>query len=105
MSPEYTFIFIMNKRIAFGATIIIVLALAAVFAPAIAPYNPLTMDLSADGKLQAPSLAHLCGTDSLGRDVFSRMVYGTRVSLSVGFIAVFISLVIGIFLYPRSKLG
>ncbi len=86
----------LNKRIIFGASIIALMAIVAVFAPYVATQDPLEMDLSADARLQAPSLEHFFGTDSLGRDVFSRMVYGTRISLSVGFIAVFISLVIGI---------
>lgn len=76
----------------------VLMGLAAVFAPFIAPHDPLAMDLSASAILQKPSLQHLFGTDNLGRDVFSRMVYGTRISLSVGFIAVFISMVIGILL-------
>lgn len=75
-----------------------IMGLTAVFAPFIAPSDPLEMNLSPQGMLQPPSLEHLCGTDNLGRDVFSRMVYGARVSLSVGFIAVFISMVIGVFL-------
>ena len=86
------------KRIILGSIIIFILASSAVLAPAIAPYDPLQMDLRADGMLQRPSLDHPFGTDNLGRDVFSRMLYGARVSLSVGFIAVIISVVIGIFL-------
>ena len=74
------------------------MALVAVFAPFIASHDPLKMELSPEARLQPPSADHFFGTDSLGRDVFSRMVYGTRVSLSVGFIAVFISLIIGVFL-------
>ncbi|MEA3489692.1 MAG: ABC transporter permease [Candidatus Omnitrophota bacterium] len=86
----------MNKRILFGIIIVVSMAVVAVFAPFIATYDPLEMDLSAEATLQPPSLPHFFGTDNLGRDVFSRMVYGTRISLSVGFIAVFISLIIGI---------
>lgn len=88
----------MNKQIIFGVTIIGIMALVAIFAPFVATYNPLTMDLSSEAKLKGPSMEHFFGTDSLGRDVFSRMVYGTRISLSVGFIAVFISTGLGIFL-------
>jgi len=88
----------MNKRIIFGTSIILLLLTMAVFAPFITAYSPLEMNLSADARLQAPSALHFFGTDNLGRDVFSRMVYGARISLSVGFIAVFISLVIGVFL-------
>jgi len=85
-------------RLIFGITIITIMMLGAVFAPLVARYDPLNMDLSPEARLQAPSREHIFGTDNLGRDVFSRMVYGARVSLSVGFIAVFISLSIGIFL-------
>ncbi|MCK4851494.1 MAG: ABC transporter permease [Candidatus Omnitrophica bacterium] len=88
----------MKTRLFFGITIIIVMALMAVFAPFIASNDPEAMDLSAESRLQPPSAEHLLGTDNLGRDVFSRMVYGARVSLSVGFIAVGISLGIGVFL-------
>lgn len=88
----------MNKRLIFGILVVVAMALIAVFAPFVATHDPLEMDLSPEGQLQPPSLAHFFGTDNLGRDVFSRMVYGARVSLSVGFIAVFISLVIGVFL-------
>ncbi|MFH1665849.1 MAG: ABC transporter permease [Candidatus Omnitrophota bacterium] len=87
----------MNKRIIFGLTIIVVMSLGAVFAPVVATYDPMAMDLSPEASLNAPSVRHFFGTDNLGRDVFSRMVYGARVSLTVGFIAVFISLVIGVF--------
>lgn len=88
----------MNKRILFGLIVITVMTASAVFAPFVATHDPLEMDLSPEERLQAPSAEHFFGTDNLGRDVFSRMVYGARVSLSVGFIAVFISLVIGIIL-------
>ena len=91
-------LYFMNKRLIFGLTVVALMALAAIFAPLIAKYDPFAMDLSAGAILQAPSPQHFFGTDNLGRDVFSRMVYGSRVSLSVGFIAVFISMVIGVFL-------
>jgi peptide/nickel transport system permease protein len=88
----------MNKRIIFGIMIIAVMVLGAIFAPLVATHDPLEMDLSPEGRLQGPSWEHFFGTDNLGRDVFSRMIYGSRISLSVGFIAVIISLVIGIML-------
>ncbi|MFH1411747.1 MAG: ABC transporter permease [Candidatus Omnitrophota bacterium] len=84
----------MNKRIIFGITIILGMLIIAVFAPLVASQDPLGIDH--DARLEAPSMLHLFGTDSLGRDVFSRMVYGSRISLSVGFIAVLISIVIGV---------
>jgi len=86
----------MNKRIIFGLIIISVMMLMAIFAPFIAVEDPL--EINHDARLEAPSKEHIFGTDNLGRDIFSRMVYGGRVSLSVGFIAVFVSLVIGVLL-------
>lgn len=84
------------KRVVFGLIMISIIALCAVFAMQIAPYDPLEMDLSAEARLKPPSFEHLFGTDSLGRDVFSRMLYGSRISLSVGLIAVIISVGIGV---------
>lgn len=86
----------MNKRIIFGLIIVSVTILMAIFAPFIATEDPL--EINHDARLEAPSREHIFGTDNLGRDIFSRMVYGGRISLSVGFIAVFVSLVIGILL-------
>jgi peptide/nickel transport system permease protein len=88
----------MNKRLIFGISIVVIMVLIASFASFVATYSPLEMNLAPEARLQPPSAEHFFGTDSLGRDVFSRMVYGARISLSVGFIAVFISLVIGTFL-------
>ena len=88
----------MRVRLILGLSIVIIMALAAIFAPQITVYDPLEMNLAPEVRLQGPSAEHFLGTDNLGRDVFSRMVYGARVSLSVGFIAVFIALVIGVFL-------
>ena len=67
--------------------------LAALAAPLLARYNPVDLDL--DHILNAPGFPYLFGTDDLGRDVFSRMLYGARVSLWVGFVAVGISVCIG----------
>ena len=67
-------------------------ALIAILAPVIAPYDPSEI---VESDTLAPSVHHLFGTDDLGRDVFSRAVYGSRISLSVGFIAVIISILIG----------
>jgi peptide/nickel transport system permease protein len=74
--------------------VVILFALVALFAPLVAPYDPGSIDI--DNILMGPSREHLLGTDSLGRDLFSRMVYGTRISLLVGLIAVGISVFIGI---------
>lgn len=83
----------LNKLSLFGGSIIVILILLAVFAPLISPYDP--GEIFIQDKLNAPSLRHLCGTDQLGRDVFSRIIYGTRISLSVGFVVVTISVIIG----------
>jgi peptide/nickel transport system permease protein len=80
-----------RKAIA-GLTIIAVLALVAIFGPALAPYHP---DLDDFGILQAPSREHPMGTDSFGRDLLSRLIIGTRVSFSVGFLAAIVALAIG----------
>jgi peptide/nickel transport system permease protein len=76
-----------------GATLILVLVLAAVFAPVLTPYAPLRM---AGRPLLAPSLQHLMGTDNLGRDVFTTVLHGMRVSLIVGFLASAIALLVGV---------
>ncbi len=86
----------MNKLILFGISIIAVLVLLAVFAPFISPYNPQAIDV--ENILSPPNRVHILGTDSLGRDLFSRMLYGTRVSLEVGLVAVSVSLIIGVLL-------
>lgn len=72
------------------------MALLSIFAGLIAPYNPNALNLYA--ALEPPSWQHLLGTDSLGRDVLSRLLYGGRISLWVGFVSVGIALVIGVFL-------
>src|SRR5947209_7826131 len=78
------------------------LVVVAILAPVLAPYDPYTFNLNARGlpiRLQPPNATFLCGTDPLGRDVLSRMVYGARVSLMVGFASV----AIGTFLGTRSE--
>lgn len=88
--------FIQKKLAFFGALFVILLVLLALFAPLLSPYDPSDIDLSS--RLVGPSEKHWLGTDQLGRDLFSRMVYGARISLSVGFVAVGISVLIGILL-------
>jgi peptide/nickel transport system permease protein len=68
-----------------GLVFIVVMALVAVFAPLVTPYDPLAVDYG--GMLAAPSWQHWMGTDSFGRDVFSRIIYGARTALAVGFLA------------------
>ncbi|MCH5276299.1 MAG: ABC transporter permease [Desulfovibrionaceae bacterium] len=79
-----------------GLVIVLGMSLLALLAPWIVPYDPTAFDL--DAVLMAPCSAHWLGTDALGRDVLSRLLYGARVSLWVGFVAVGISVIIGMFL-------
>ncbi|WAP67861.1 ABC transporter permease [Jiella pelagia] len=78
---------------AIGLAIVVALVVMALFADQIAPYSPIKM--AAGRPLTSPSLAHLLGTDEFGRDMFSRIVYGARLTLQIGLIAVGISLSIG----------
>ncbi len=87
---------IRNKRALFGLGFILFLILIAVFADQIAPFTMTEQNLA--NALQEPGGAHLFGTDELGRDVFSRVVYGSRVSLIIGVSSVTIALVIGGFM-------
>lgn len=87
-----------KRTIVIALAVIIFMFVVAIFAPLIAPYEPDKINLAPEARLSPPSQEHLLGTDDLGRDVLSRMVYGARISLSVGFVAVAISLVIGIIL-------
>lgn len=82
-----------NKRAVVGLVFIIFLILVATFAPLIAPYGMTTQNLS--NITQKPNGIHLLGTDHLGRDVLSRIIYGTRTSLIIGMSSVMISLIIG----------
>ena len=77
-----------------GVLIVLIFILTALFAPALAPYDPDAIDLA--GELEGPSSAHLLGQDKLGRDILSRVIYGTRVSLLVSFYVITISMVIGV---------
>ena len=80
-----------NKLAVFGLILALVLVLVAIFANVLAPYDPAAISTE---RLAMPSAQHLCGTDNLGRDLFSRILYGARVSLLISLMA----LVIGIFL-------
>ena len=84
-----------KKNKLFSALIVmaIIIALVAIFAPALAPYSPYDAELS--NAFQAPSSEHLFGTDKLGRDVLSRVIYGTRISLSASLILVVLIFLIG----------
>ena len=84
-----------NKLAMLGLSIVILLILIAIFAPLISPYDPISR-IKEDSSL-GPSINHLFGTDLLGRDIFSRVIYGSRISIEVGVIAVGISVIIGLF--------
>ncbi len=76
-----------------GVAIVGFLCIVAVFAPLLAPHDPQTIDTW--HILEAPSANHLFGTDSLGRDCLSRLIYGARISLLVGIVAVGLATIIG----------
>jgi len=86
--------FFRDNRARLGLIIVIVMGLAALLAPFLARQSPIAIDLN--HLLQRPSAAHLLGTDIQGRDIWSRLVYGARVSLSVGFISQGIALLLGV---------
>lgn len=82
-----------NKMAMVGMMMVLILLVAAVFAPFIAPYDPAAQDLTK--MKQMPSFAHLLGTDDYGRDILSRIIYGGRVSLLVAILAIAVGLLIG----------
>jgi peptide/nickel transport system permease protein len=86
--------FFQNKLAVVGGIFTLLLILMAVFAPIVAPYNPSEQDYAKF--LQSPNGENLLGTDELGRDIFSRIIYGARVSIQAGIISVGIALLIGI---------
>lgn len=77
----------------FGLAVIILIIVCAVFAPWLAPYDPSTINY--DAMTAPPSGAHLLGTDEIGRDILSRLIYGARVSLQIVFVAIVLSLLVG----------
>jgi peptide/nickel transport system permease protein len=85
-----------NRLALIGGVVVVILAALALLAPAIAPWDPNRPDVRKI--LDAPSRAHPLGTDQLGRDVLSRMLYGARVSLAVGFVSVGIATLVGLVL-------
>ena len=94
---ESLYLIARNKLSLTALIILVILIVGALLAPCIIPYPEDLADAThTQIKLQAPSLEHLMGTDELGRDIFSRVVYGARVSLSAALAAVGLSLVIGI---------
>ena len=87
--------FAQNRLAVLGAVIILVLTLTAIFAPLIAPYDPV-FSQDYGNVLQSPGHVHLFGTDDLGRDEFSRLVFGARLSIQAALISVAIAMVIGV---------
>lgn len=85
-----------NKTAVIGLIILTFLVFIALFAPYIAPYDPYLSDMP--NSLQPPSSQHLLGTDELGRDILSRIIYGAQISLKVGILAVAIALAVGVVL-------
>ncbi|WP_223514650.1 ABC transporter permease [Pseudomonas sp. GL-R-26] len=83
-----------NKLFVFGALLLLLIILAAVFAPWLAPYEPNKIVFSQ--KLLAPNWAHWMGTDEFGRDILSRVLYGARTSLIIGVSVTLIAMLIGI---------
>jgi peptide/nickel transport system permease protein len=83
-----------NVLFVIGASLFLIIILVAIFAPVIAPYDPSKINFSV--KLVPPGFAHLMGTDELGRDIFSRVLYGARTSLLIGVTVLFVSMAIGV---------
>ena len=82
-----------NPLVLVGAVVVMVWLIASIGAPLFAPYGPLTQRVVE--RLRPPSLAHLFGTDALGRDILSRVIFGGRISLPVGFLVVVVALCVG----------
>ncbi|MGH7416676.1 MAG: ABC transporter permease [Candidatus Rokuibacteriota bacterium] len=85
-----------HRGLVIGGVLLLILAAAAVLAPLVAPHDPLAIDPA--GIMVRPGARHLLGTDTLGRDLFSRVVYGGRISLLLGLISVAVSLIFGVLL-------
>ena len=82
-----------NRLATLGALIVLILVLMAVFAPLLSPYDPFEIDL--DLMTQAPSHAHWLGTDQFGRDLLTRIMFGTRISLWIGIVPTLLSMALG----------
>ena len=90
--------FLKNKTAVIGLVILSIIVAVAVAAPWITSYDNVVVKMNIGERLQHPSMAHLFGTDELGRDILARIVYGARVSLLIGISAIFVSLVVGLVL-------
>lgn len=93
---DFWYRFFHNKLAVCGSAVLLLFVLLAVFAPVIAPYDPFYMDYTSI--LQAPSASHWFGTDNMGRDILSRIIYGSRISLQVSVTSVIIATASGVFL-------
>lgn len=93
--PRFRFsrLFKGNRAAQVGAVVVALVVLMAIFAPLLAPYGPESIDLRA--RMQPPSAAHWLGTDELGRDILSRVIWGARPSLMVGIVSVLMASVVG----------
>lgn len=88
-----------NKLAMLGLVMTVTIILAAVFAGTLAPYDPVKQLIWTEGaaaKLASPSVKHIMGTDLYGRDIFSRVLYGARISLQIGIFATLVTLMIGV---------
>jgi len=88
------FLLLRKKSALLGLILFLLVILSGVFAPLIAPYDPLKINVR--DRLHQPSREHWIGTDELGRDVLSRIIYGARISVSVGVIAITIAIAVGV---------
>ena len=86
--------FARNRGAVFGLSVLLVIVLTSVFAPLLAPYDPVAQGVGPP--LQRPSLEHWAGTDSFGRDLLSRIIYGARIALVVGVVSVALAMLIGV---------
>ncbi|SFL89428.1 ABC transporter permease [Halanaerobium salsuginis] len=91
---EFCYRFYKNKLAFLGFIILFIFLVMAIFAPYLAPYDPFQMDPQA--MLQPPGADHLFGTDQFGRDILSRIIFGSRISFKVGLISVGLSLIVGV---------
>ncbi len=97
LTTRQSFHTLRRNWLAFGGGLLVLgVFIVAIFAPYISPYDPSAIDIK--DILVGPSMSHPFGTDDLGRDVLSRMIWGSRVSLEVGFVAIGIATIIGILL-------
>jgi peptide/nickel transport system permease protein len=100
MMTDFLERFLKNKMAVAGSIVVMLLFAVSLLAPWIAPYDPSTINLK--HVLAPPSFGHPLGTDQLGRDVLSRMIWGARISLKVGFVATGIAMLIGTILGAAS---